>query len=264
MAIGAARCFGIKFPQNFDSPYKSASIVEFWRRWHMTLSRFLRDYLYISLGGNRRGAARRYANLMATMLLGGFWHGANWTFMAWGGLHGFYLIVNHMAVAMRARHPLFDKFLGSRAGRFFSVVLTFLAVLLAWVFFRAPTFNGAASMLAGMVGMNGAMLPSGLAFALRPVQPILNALHIGYQLQSGTAFISAWVWIAALLTICFTLPNTQELLAAYHPTLESRGTSQGQRFAWRPTPAWGVAFGALAFVAVISVTRVSEFLYWQF
>jgi len=88
MAIGAARCFGIRFPQNFNSPYKSASIVEFWRRWHMTLSRFLRDYLYISLGGNRRGKVRRYVNLLVTMMLGGLWHGANWTFLAWGALHG--------------------------------------------------------------------------------------------------------------------------------------------------------------------------------
>ncbi|MGH7152377.1 MAG: MBOAT family O-acyltransferase, partial [Acetobacteraceae bacterium] len=91
MAIGAARCFGIRFPANFNSPYKSTSIIEFWRRWHITLSRFLRDYLYIPLGGNRRGRVRRYVNLMVTMLLGGLWHGANWTFVAWGGLHGLYL-----------------------------------------------------------------------------------------------------------------------------------------------------------------------------
>ena len=91
MAIGAARCFGIRLPMNFNSPYKATSIIEFWRRWHITLSRFLRDYLYISLGGNRHGTVRRYANLLTTMLLGGLWHGANWTFVAWGGLHGYLL-----------------------------------------------------------------------------------------------------------------------------------------------------------------------------
>jgi D-alanyl-lipoteichoic acid acyltransferase DltB (MBOAT superfamily) len=95
MAIGLSRLFGIRLPLNFDSPYKATNIIDFWRRWHMTLSRFLRDYLYLPLGGNRKGKVRRYANLMVTMLLGGLWHGAGWTFVIWGGLHGFYLIVNH-------------------------------------------------------------------------------------------------------------------------------------------------------------------------
>jgi len=93
MAIGLSRMFGIKLPLNFNSPYKAANIVDFWRRWHMTLSRFLRDYLYFTLGGNRKGTIRRYINLMVTMLLGGLWHGAGWTFIIWGGLHGLYLCI---------------------------------------------------------------------------------------------------------------------------------------------------------------------------
>ena len=101
MAIGAALLFGVRLPLNFASPYKSTSIIEFWRRWHMTLSRFLRDYLYIPLGGNRRGPSRRYVNLFLTMLLGGLWHGAGWTFVAWGALHGAYLAVNHAWTALR-------------------------------------------------------------------------------------------------------------------------------------------------------------------
>ncbi len=95
MALGSACLFGIRLPMNFNSPYKAASIIEFWRLWHISLSTFLRDYLYIPLGGNRHGSVRRYINLFLTMLLGGLWHGANWTFVIWGGLHGFYLIVNH-------------------------------------------------------------------------------------------------------------------------------------------------------------------------
>ena len=95
MAIGAARVFGVRLPVNFFSPYKSTSIIEFWRRWHMTLSQFLRDYLYIALGGNRKGKYRRYVNLFLTMLLGGLWHGAGWPFVVWGGLHGGYLMINH-------------------------------------------------------------------------------------------------------------------------------------------------------------------------
>ena len=108
MAIGLARMFGVKLPANFNSPYKSTSIIEFWRRWHMTLSRFLRDYLYVPLGGNRKGSLRRYLNLMVTMLLGGLWHGAGWTYVAWGGLHGLYLLVNHgwRNLGKRALPPL--------------------------------------------------------------------------------------------------------------------------------------------------------------
>src|SRR5215212_6423172 len=116
MAIGAARCFGIRFPENFNSPYKATSIIEFWRRWHMTLSRFLRDYLYFALGGNRRGPLRRHVNLLVTMLLGGFWHGANWNFMLWGGLHGIYLIINHAWLALVRRSPRLTALCGSRLG----------------------------------------------------------------------------------------------------------------------------------------------------
>ena len=109
MALGSSVMLGIRLPVNFHSPYKAASIIEFWRRWHISLSAFLRDYLYIPLGGNRRGRARRYLNLFITMLLGGLWHGANWTFMLWGGLHGFYLSINHAfrhaTRGMRRRPP---------------------------------------------------------------------------------------------------------------------------------------------------------------
>ena len=102
MAIGLSRMFGVKLPLNFNSPYKSQNIIEFWRRWHMTLSRFLRDYLYIPLGGSRDGSFNRYRNLMITMLLGGLWHGAGWTFVVWGGLHGFYLVIKNRAAIGRA------------------------------------------------------------------------------------------------------------------------------------------------------------------
>ncbi|MGH9648052.1 MAG: MBOAT family O-acyltransferase, partial [Bryobacteraceae bacterium] len=106
MAIGLSRLFGVVLPLNFDSPYKAANIIDFWRRWHMTLSRFLRDYVYFGLGGNRHGLARRYINLFVTMLLGGLWHGAGWTFVAWGALHGVYLMINHAWRALRHAPPV--------------------------------------------------------------------------------------------------------------------------------------------------------------
>ena len=187
MAIGAARCFGIRFPMNFDSPYKATSIIEFWRRWHITLSRFLRDYLYFSLGGNRRGPVRRYLNLLITMLLGGLWHGANWTFIVWGVLHGIYLMINHAWLAVAARSPALTRFRNSRSGAVFGVILTFLAVVVAWVFFRAPSFAGAFNLLAGMAGLHGIVIPSGLEFALKPVRGFLDLLGVRFANTSGSS-----------------------------------------------------------------------------
>src|SRR4029077_1628911 len=126
MAVGLALLVGIALPVNFNSPYKAGSIIEFWRRWHMTLSAFLRDYLYIPLGGSRAGAPRRYANLMITMLLGGLWHGAAWTFVAWGGVHGFYLLVNHAWRGLRHPSPA-----PARAARYAARLLTFACVVVA-------------------------------------------------------------------------------------------------------------------------------------
>ena len=267
MAIGAARCFGIQFPANFNSPYKSSSIIEFWRRWHMTLSRFLRDYLYIPLGGNRRGPVRRYLNLMITMLLGGLWHGANWTFVAWGGLHGLYLMVNHGWAGIRANRGAPNRLYSSFTARAFGFALTFVAVVVAWVFFRAPSFAAALDMLGGMAGRHGATLPAGLAFALHPVMPVLRGLGIGFAHESGSQMIRMWSWITALLAIAWVLPNSQELLARYRPVLEmnrNHTLTVPTRLVWRLTPAWAIFAGALAFLGVISITHVSEFLYWQF
>ena len=148
MAIGLARMFGLRFPFNFDAPYRACSLRDFWRRWHITLSRFLRDYVYIPLGGNRRGRRRELANLVVTMLLGGLWHGAAWTFVAWGGLHGVGLVVNHRVAAR-----------GWRVPRAAAWGLTTVFVLASWVLFRAPDFGTAARMLAGMAGLNGTLEP---------------------------------------------------------------------------------------------------------
>lgn len=152
MALGLARLFGIKLPANFNSPYKATNVTEFWRRWHMTLSRFLRDYVYIPLGGNRKGPGRRYVNLMATMLLGGLWHGAGWTFVFWGGLHGMYLTVNQ---AWMARHTRPGKGEPTIVAKVCGRVITFFVVLLAWVFFRSPDFVTATRMFSSMAGLHG-------------------------------------------------------------------------------------------------------------
>ena len=146
-AIGAALCLGFSLPQNFNAPYASVGFSDFWRRWHISLSTWLRDYLYISLGGNRRGRLRTYANLMITMLLGGLWHGANWTFVIWGGLHGLYLAVERGLTEAFGPRALFE----TRGFRLGAAAVTFVLVCVAWVFFRSPTFAGAAQLLTSMV-----------------------------------------------------------------------------------------------------------------
>lgn len=142
IAIGVALLFGFHFPENFRRPYLSASITEFWRRWHMTLSRWLRDYIYISLGGNRKGHVRTYVNLMLTMLLGGLWHGASWNFVIWGGYHGALLAVERMVWGRDVRTGWI---------RIPLAVITFLLVCVGWVFFRAKTFAAAWYVLGQMI-----------------------------------------------------------------------------------------------------------------
>ena len=167
MAIGLALMIGFHFPENFDFPYLASSIQAFWQRWHITLSSFLRDYLYIPLGGNRRGSARTYVNLVLTMLIGGLWHGANWTFVAWGGWHG----------GMLALH----RFYRARGGSMPPVAghaLTLLAVVLGWVVFRADTFGEAVRIYTGMLGLHGGGVSDELAWQLTPDRAWMVAIGV--------------------------------------------------------------------------------------
>ncbi|MES3020535.1 MAG: MBOAT family O-acyltransferase [Pseudomonadota bacterium] len=251
MAIGLSRLFGVKLPLNFDAPYKALDISAFWRRWHMTLSRFLRDYLYIALGGGRSGQLKRYRNLMLTMLLGGLWHGAGWTFVAWGALHGAFLVLHHGWQAWGAlRLPP----LAARA-------LTFLAVMLAWVFFRAPDFGTAFDILGALCGANGIALPRALAPLARWLPEMVGFGGLRWIELVGPGLPA--LALAALLA--FFAPTTQEIFCHYEPVFE-RIFHQSARpwLTWRPRAPWGLGFACLFFVCVLSMNRVSEFLYFQF
>jgi D-alanyl-lipoteichoic acid acyltransferase DltB (MBOAT superfamily) len=252
MAVGLGCMFGIKMPLNFNSPYKARSIAEFWRRWHISLSRFLRDYLYIPLGGNRKGKVRQYANLMTTMLLGGLWHGAGWTFVFWGGLHGLYLCVNH-AWSRVSRGWGWAQ--SRAAGRAYHLI-TFLAVVVSWVFFRAKTFGAAVTMVKGMLGFNGIALPYAAAGWVKRLG--LSGVQLGF---TGVGLHTVTV-IAALLAIAFTMPNTQEITRLARPTIER--VFSRSRLVWRPSLGWGVAVGLVLSLAMLRLNRVSEFLYFQF
>ena len=233
MAIGLARMVNVRFPLNFASPYKATDIADFWRRWHITLSGFLRDHVYIPLGGNRRGEARRNVNLMATMLLGGLWHGAAWNFVLWGGLHGLCLVV----------HGQYRWNLPAAAGR----TLTLLAVVVAWVPFRATGLGATLAMLRGMAGLNGIALPQMIVHAFPPLAAIATPVpllpHLGDARTLSFPEVTACLavgWIIAL-----ALPSVHEL------SIRARG--------WAVTGGFAFTVQALFFAP-----HVTPFLYFQF
>jgi D-alanyl-lipoteichoic acid acyltransferase DltB (MBOAT superfamily) len=238
MAIGVALMFGIRLPLNFSSPYKAANLIDFWRRWHMTLSRFLRDYLYFPLGGNRRGEARRYLNLLITMCLGGLWHGANWTFVIWGTIHGLCLGANHLWHALRPPKSGPPSFVGECCGR----LLTFLVVVVAWVFFRAPNLETAAHILRTMFGLE--------------VAPVFRfAVFEPHRL--GLA------WLATLLVIVWTFPNTQTIMD-YSGVYRDQSTSSPAGLNWQPTLPWAIITSVFLALGILSISHVSEFIYFHF
>ncbi|HEX2760729.1 MAG TPA: MBOAT family protein [Rhizomicrobium sp.] len=240
MALGSAVMLGIRLPVNFHSPYKAASIIEFWRRWHISLSAFLRDYLYIPLGGNRHGRARRYLNLFIAMLLGGLWHGANWTFMLWGGLHGFYLSVNHaFRRAMRGRAVPRGLALPLHAA---SVALTFAATSLAWIVFRAPTLSAARNVAGGLVGLG-------------------NSHVVSFSPLAAIALL-------LLFVVVWFMPNSMELMWRYRPALPSPYPDQpvepAKKLSWAPTPLNAAAYGLVCILSVLALSNLKPFIYFQF
>lgn len=267
MAIGLSQLIGVKLPLNFYSPYQAVNIIEFWKRWHITLSRFLKDYLYIPLGGNRRGNTRRFINLMITMLLGGLWHGAAWTFVIWGALHGLYVIINHTWHLLR-RALRYDKESSGRWGKELARTLTFLAVVVAWVFFRADTVAAAVSILRGMAGRNGLVLPEAWLLYSGGLGHWL-AGH-GIMFGSTPAFPNALrepVLLAGLIGIVWYLPNSQQIMGKFRPALETYRGDKGQGWKWlqwRPGWMWAVCSAFLMAISIVMIDQVSEFLYFQF
>lgn len=237
MAIGLAAFFNLKLPANFNSPYQANSLIEFWRCWHMTLSRFLRDYIYIPLGGNKCSQIRQTVNLAIVMLIGGLWHGAGWNFILWGLLHGVGLTLNHLS----RKNPFIQAF-PHWVGR----LLTFLFVMATWVLFRASDFTAAGRIYSGMIGLNGGF--------------------------SQSVWSQAKDWQLALLAaICagaLFLPNWISIFYKQQPTIDSEQFADKTRSIWSllfgNSIARGVAIGLLALIAVLSLSRESPFLYFQF
>jgi len=255
MALGLARMFSITLPINFNSPYHATSIVDFWRRWHITLSGFLRDYLYIPLGGSRSGKVRQYASLTITMLLGGLWHGASWTFVFWGLLHGIYLTINHGWSAL-TKNVVLPDYIPAFLPKLLSQLLTFLVVMIAWVFFRAESFDAALSILEGMSGQTD---------------------FYTYKMWGGVLSQGSTLWwqIVALLIVVFYLPNSIVLTQKYSPVLkfpkamknDSLTTFLRGKLIWNPNKTWSTA--ALVMISsslyyLYSSNNITEFIYFNF
>ncbi|MCT7966027.1 MBOAT family protein [Laspinema sp. D1] len=237
MAIGLGWMFNFRLPINFDSPYKSTSIVDFWRRWHITLSFFLRDYLYIALGGSRRGQVRRYFNLLLTMLLGGLWHGAGWTYILWGWLHGTFLVINHGWRRLGLKMPVAIAW-----------VITFLAVVLSWVVFRAENITQAGQIIQAAVGLKGIILTPDFQPLLGWLpQSVVQFREVAQLPALPPNYRQSFVILAVVLMGAVLLPNTQQMV---------------ERF--KPTTAWAVGLSAVAIACLLSLNRISEFLYFQF
>ena len=238
IATGAAKMLGINLPRNFDSPYRACSITEFWKRWHMTMTRFFTRYLYIPLGGSRRGFVRTCINTLIVFLVSGLWHGASWTFIAWGGLHGLLL----MLAKIRDRHT--DK----RLPRPLGWLLTFLFVNIAWVFFRAPNFEAVRVFLRQLVSMNWMRLPYSMYSCFMTTEvKVVNQL---LGLQSETLGLAATIFFLALsLALCLVPHN------ALDRTLSGR---------FRPSGIQLAVSAVLLTWAILSFTGVSTFLYFNF
>jgi len=249
MAIGMSRMLGIALPINFNAPYRAASPIDFWRRWHITLSRFLRDYLYVPLGGSRRGKARRMANLFATMLLGGLWHGAGWTFVLWGALHGAALAVAH---GWRAT--------GRRLPRGLGWALTTLFVVAAWVPFRAADLGAAAALWRGLAGLNGLGLPD-----LGPLGDAARRLGLPVVATGFRPPALAAMLLAGLVAL--VAPTSQQWLHRFRVGLDTPGyEARGPRTRWALGMGWrsAASVGVLLGLALRAVGPDGAFLYFRF
>jgi len=234
MAIGAALLFNIRLPINFNSPYKALNIQDFWRRWHITLSRFLRDYIYIPLGGNKKGSFRTYSNLMATFVIGGFWHGAGWTFVFWGFLHGLALII----------HRLWSK-LGIELYSWVAWFITFNFVNIGWVFFRAKEWEDAIKVLKGMIGLSAIALPNLLENKLSFLKSY--GIFFGGFVENiqGNYYTPVWIVVGFILVLIFK--NSVEKITNFKLNLLS-----------------AIFISIILYYSLLSLNKISEFLYFNF
>ncbi len=260
MAIGLACLFGIKLPVNFFSPYRALNISDFWRMWHATLSRFLRDYVYSPLGGFFCSPARQRFNLFATMFIGGIWHGAGWTFIVYGLCHGSYVVI-HQLWRIKVSGPL--NLVGRRDYKAAAQVVTFLVVAMTLVVFRADSIVSAGDIYSAMFDWNGLQFATGYAAKLQHNKTLeLASMLFGQGYAASVVFIL----LVMALAVCWFLPSTYQLFRHCDVVIDRplAGREPVISLNWKATAVWGVFIGILAVSALVNLTQVSEFLYFQF
>ena len=269
MAVGLAKMFGLNLPVNFYSPYKAKSFVEFWRRWHITLSRFFRDYVYIPLGGNRKGVFRQLLYLNITMFLCGLWHGAGWTFVLWGSLHGIFLTINHIfrnTILVLKLTAYLDNFIFNT----FFHILTFICIVFSWALFRADSIDGAVNIVSGLVRINGVIFPETYALYFAKLGITLDYFDVQF-VEALPNFDGIVIFSVFLLLFfaCKLLPSTSEI-SNYYSFLENRENlikkNRMSFISWRPSKFWMLYTGIIFSMAItyIWMGLYSDFLYFQF
>jgi len=257
MALGLARCIGIRLPLNFFSPYKALDIIDFWRRWHITLSRFLRDHIYIPLGGNRVGQTRLMVNLMTVMVLGGIWHGAGYTFIIWGALHGVYLVTTHFYKSN------FGQMRWTWLGPKTAMTWTFFLVVIAWIPFRSESFSGMIAIYQGMIGWNGVVLPSGLS-RFSGAEALLALGFVQTDVIPIRELAEGWAWIAVCWVVVWFCPNISQIFrkASFIQTYSNRVAS---RIEFSFSGIWAIFIALTFFIGVVGMLSAQkEFLYFEF
>ena len=257
MAIGLSKMIGIKLPENFNSPYKSTNIIDFWRRWHITLSSFLKNYLYFPLGGNRKGFYRKYQNILIVMILAGLWHGADWTFVLWGAMHGVLLLINHFWQEIK----LF------KINKILSLWLTFFSVILAWVPFRANSVESTLNIYKGMFGGFGIVLPQHYQNLFSEnLNYILLEIGVKFSSVHGFGGKTQILILMFLLLFVMKFPNTQQIFDNYNPTLSSSAEKINNLFKWKPRFLNTILLGFIGTYLLLLVIQgqSGEFIYFKF
>lgn len=262
MAIGISKILNINLPINFDSPYKAKNIIDFWRRWHITLSSFLRDYLYIPMGGGKKGKSRKYFNLIITMLLGGIWHGSNWNFLLWGGLHGLYLYVNHSYTYLISNNSIEKKYFYVILISKFSWLITFISVVFSWVLFRAATVDDALNVYSGMLGLKGVVIPE----SLNKILPnfLENYFNFGQifleskLLPNTLSLFEATFLIGLSIYIVLCGKNSNMVPNIYNDLINKTIKKS------RTEIIYPLTIGIVFSLSLLSLSKNSPFLYFQF
>ena len=259
MAIGLGLLFNLRLPINFAAPFRATSIIDLWRRWHISLSRFLRDFVYVPLGGARHGVHRRTFNLLATMTLGGLWHGAAWTFVMWGAFHGLLLAANHAWRSWRGNiEPTLVR-------RFFGWLATFLVFVIGMVLFRATDLGTATRLFAAMAGFGNAPVPQRVLLDWDQWGIVQGYIpeHLVVEWFGATWSVVGSLWTLGALAIALLAPDTLEICdyreGEPHSDWRRRWPAH-----WTPAPAWLAVVAVLFFAVFQALGRVSEFLYYQF